>query len=180
MKKLIISYSFTGNNKMLSQSVAKELAADIIEVTELKERTIKTIIIDIMFNREPNINPIPNDLKDYDIVILNGPIWMGKVASPLCSYFKYISNAKCDYAFFSISGGAYNKNTNLEKDIRKKAKRDAIAVVDIHLADYLTDEDKKSSDDKVKDKLKSKDLDEITKKVSKALIEKFSCIGSGR
>lgn len=80
MKILAISYSLTGNNEALAKSVARELAAEHLKITEPKSRTIGSIVIDMIFNRTPQVQPMPDRLGHYDLILFFAPIWMGQVA----------------------------------------------------------------------------------------------------
>jgi flavodoxin len=112
MKTLIVSYSLSGNNEALANSLTKSLNAEHITVTEPKHRSMGTIAFDVMLNRTPHVKPEHIDLAGYDLVIFLAPVWMGQVASPLRAYFKEYKNIIGNYAFVSISGGAEGPNPN--------------------------------------------------------------------
>lgn len=77
MKIIIISYSYTGNNDALAESIAKELSAKHFKVS--KSMTMRTIITDMIFSRTPKVQPAPDILGEYDLVFLFGPVWMGQM-----------------------------------------------------------------------------------------------------
>ncbi|MDF2536881.1 MAG: hypothetical protein K0R18_3043 [Bacillales bacterium] len=106
MKIVVISYSFTGNNEALASSVAEEFAVEHIKIKETKQRTGGSIILDIIFNRTPKVQPTVDSLENVDLILFFGPIWMGQVATPLRAYLKHLKTNPCKYAFISISGGA--------------------------------------------------------------------------
>ena len=78
----IISYSLTGNNEALAVVIAAEFTAEHIKITESKPRTMGTIVLDMLFNRTPQVNPIVDKTEDNDLVLFMGPVWMGQVATP--------------------------------------------------------------------------------------------------
>ena len=137
MKTLVVSFSFTGNNKALSQCVAKELGAEHINISESKPRKMGTIVFDILLNRTPKVQPVPDTLEKYDLVVLFGPIWMGKVASPLRSYLKYLKQAPCQYAFVSLHAGAEGANSKIQEELNKRVGKKPLAVVDLHISSLL-------------------------------------------
>ncbi|MCK4731406.1 MAG: flavodoxin family protein, partial [Methanophagales archaeon] len=55
MKVTVISYSLTGNNEALAASIASEISAEHIRITESKPRTNVTIALDMLFNRTPKV-----------------------------------------------------------------------------------------------------------------------------
>ena len=137
MRIAVVSYSFTGNNGALAEAVAKTLSAEHIRITEPKPRKMSTILLDMIFNRTPKIQPSPTVLGKYDRIILMGPVWMGHAASPLRAYLKYLKANPQTYGFASISGGALNTNPKLADDLEKRAGAKPAAFVDLHIADLL-------------------------------------------
>jgi flavodoxin len=142
MKTIVISYSLTGNNSDLAKSVAGGFAAEHIKITEPKPRTMGTIVLDMIFKRTPKVQPIPNSLSNYDLILFFGPVWIGQVATPLRAYLKQLQKNPCPYAFISISGGADGPNLKLEGELQKRAGQKPIAVIDLHIADLLPIEPK--------------------------------------
>jgi hypothetical protein len=142
MKCGVFYYSLTGNNETLGISVANALSADCIKITEEKVRTNGTIISDMLFNKTPEIKPVPDCFKNYDFVLFIAPVWLGKVASPLRAYFKYIKKNPMKYAFASISGGALNDNPKLGADLEKRAGIKPAALMNLYISDLLPQDPK--------------------------------------
>lgn len=46
MRILIIYFSFSGNNRLLAEHLAKRIGCDICPIVEKKRRTMVTIILD--------------------------------------------------------------------------------------------------------------------------------------
>ena len=148
MKVIVISYSFTGNNEALASSIAAEFTAEHIKITESKPRTFGKIILDIIFNRTPPVNPIVDwhvlarQVEDNDLVLFVGPVWLGQVASPFRAYFKHLKaglgrTRTFQYAFISISGGALGPNFKLASELKKRVDQEPAALIDLHIADLL-------------------------------------------
>lgn len=146
MKRCIISYSYSGNNERLAEEIAKGLGIDHIKVKESKERKIGGIMMDLLFGRTPKVVPGTEALSIYDEVILAGPIWVQKAATPLRSYFKAIKKQGKPYSFISISGGALNRNPKLIKDLHKRAGKQIKCLKDLYIADLLQKQDVKMED----------------------------------
>lgn len=142
MKTIVISYSLTGNNKTLATSVAEALGAEHRIVTEDTPRTKITIMVDLLLNRTPEVQPSIDNLKDYDLVIFMGPVWMGQVATPLRAYFNQFRSCKGKYAFISISGGSDEGNPNLAGDLIKRIGKEPAALIDLHITDLMPAEPK--------------------------------------
>lgn len=63
-----------------------------------------TIILDMMFRREPKIEALEYSISNYDHVILVTPIWDSTVANPLKSLIKREKDALENYSFISFCG----------------------------------------------------------------------------
>jgi multimeric flavodoxin WrbA len=162
MKIAIVSYSLTGNNEALAASVAKELAVKHIKITEAKHRSMFTTILDMVFNRIPKVNPGFDCLKEYELILFFGPVWMGKVATPLRRYLQEMKTNSCTYGFISISGGADGINPDLEQELSNRAGASPVVLVDLHIADILAFNTKPSRKDTSAYKIKQEDIKKLT------------------
>lgn len=162
MNITVISYSFTGNNEALASSIAKELSARHIKISELKTRTMGTIILDMIFNRIPQVQPTPGELGGYDLILFLGPVWMGHVAAPLRSYLRHLKKNPVNYAFISISGGADAGNLKLADDLEKRAGTKPAALIDLHIADLLPASRKPDRKDTSSYHINNEDIKKLT------------------
>ena len=137
MNIAIVSYSYTGNNDMFAACVARDLLATHIKITTQKPLTMRNIILDIIFTRTPKVQPYPNSLKQYDLVLFFAPIWMGHIASPLRAYLHYLKSNPQAYGFFSISGGAAGENPKLFAELLKRTGIKPVIVLDLHIKDLI-------------------------------------------
>lgn len=142
MKAMVISYSLTGNNEALAASLAVSLAAEHARVTEARPRTMGAILLDMLFNRTPLIEMPEGSMECHDLVVFVGPVWMGRIASPLRACFGRLGPKIGRYAFVSISGGADGPNPGLADELRKRLKKEPVSVVDMHVADLLPEDPK--------------------------------------
>ena len=165
MKILVISYSLTGNNEALAKSIAKELAAEHIKVTEPKPRTTGTIILDTIFNRTPQVEPPAVELGNKDLIIFVGPVWLGQVATPLRAYLKRSNDRSTQYAFVSISGGALGLNPKLAGELKKRVGKEPAALINLFIADLLPPSPKPTSKETSAYRLNDKDIKNLTKTV---------------
>lgn len=177
MKTVVISYSLTGNNEALAQSVADALTAEHIKIAEQTKRTTGTIILDMILNRAPKVQPAPDILGKYDQILFVGPVWMGQAASPLRRYFRHIRENPRRYAFISISGGALNTNPKLAEDIKKRTGAEPVVIVDQHITDLLPQEAKPAMKETSAYKVSSEDLKKLTGVILKTAGEKLKNAG---
>jgi len=88
-KDLVIYYSNTGNNKYLANRIAGSLAC---EITEIRPRlnAFPLLLLFSSLKRSFGIKALKPNPGEYERIILCGPVWMGKLISPLRDFlFKY-------------------------------------------------------------------------------------------
>lgn len=137
MNTIVLSYSYTGNNRLLAAGVAQQLGARHIQIVEDRTRSELTIMLDMMFNRTPAVQPSPDILDGYDRVVFVAPVWMGKIASPIRPYLRRLKQYPAGYAFLSISGGADGPNPKLESELISRTGTKPEILRNLHIADLL-------------------------------------------
>jgi hypothetical protein len=142
MKTVVISYSYTGNNEDLSSRFAKEIGAEHIHVTETKQRTMGTIVLDTLFNRNPKISMSNDGVSGDGFVIFFSPVWLGQIASPMKTVMKQLKDKGFKYGFISLTGGADGPgcNDNVPSQLKKQMGREPEFVLDLYKADLLPEE----------------------------------------
>ena len=162
MKIAVLSYSFTGNNEILAESVAKELSAKHIKISPKKTLKMGGIILDMLFFRTPKVEPSPDILKQYDFILFFAPIWMGQVASPLRAYFNELKQHPKQYGFLSISGGADGGNPKLSKELLKRTGKQPMILVDQHISDLFSSNNTTTRKDTSAYKINEADVKKLT------------------
>lgn len=147
MNIAIVSYSYTGNNEMFAACVAKDLSATHIKITTQKPMTMGSIILDMVFTRTPKVQPVPDSLKQYDLVLFFAPVWMGHIASPLRTYWDYLKSNPQAHGFFSISGGADGENPKLLAELLKRTGTKPAIMLDQHIKDFIPQNSKTTRND---------------------------------
>ena len=98
MKRAIIYYSLSGNTKEAAEYIAEKLSIDLyrIELTKpMADKKWKQFLIGGMqssFGMAPKIKGVPENIDQYDEIIIGTPIWAGKAASPINSILKNASS----------------------------------------------------------------------------------------
>ena len=133
MKTLIVYYSYMQDNESIAKELQQQLGgADILKIEEMESRTAFTVFLDNLFNRTPNIkeNKIPFSI--YDNFIFVGPIWAGKIASPIKTFMFQKSNLIKRYSFISVySELISNQKKKITEQLRKLLKRDPEIVTEL-------------------------------------------------
>jgi len=87
-KTLVIYYSRTGNTKLISETIAKEMGADIVEIKEVNLDRLGFWGFagagwDAFLDNHSEITPRKIQLQEYDTVIIASPIWSWHFATPI-------------------------------------------------------------------------------------------------
>jgi len=102
-KILIVYYSRTKNNQFIAEKLANAFNADM-EVIRPRIQLFPFLLILTSLGKSIGIKRIKADLKDYDRIVLLGPIWFGMLVSPLKTFLKtYYSKIQSLY-FISCCG----------------------------------------------------------------------------
>lgn len=142
MKTLIIYYSFSRNNEFLAQELQKRLDCDIQKIVELKKRTGFTILLDLIFKRNPKIKRFDFDLKQYDQFILAAPIWDGKIATPLRSFIEMEKDNFKEYSFITVCTGPDGQDKKITDELLQLIQKRPRAVMQLRINDLLPPERK--------------------------------------
>ncbi len=94
MKSLVIFYSLQGNTKLMAESIAGAVNADILELKQKKVISKKGFMKyfwgakAIMMKETPELIPVEKNFQDYDLLFIGTPVWASTYAPALNSYFK--------------------------------------------------------------------------------------------
>jgi len=113
MKILTVVYSLSGNNKRLANYLKENTNCEIFEIKTNKKMGFFAFLKGLIFKKTPKLEEYKLDLKSYDKVIFVSPIWFGKLAFPLKSFFINEKSNIQNYSFLSIClGGQKDKIKN--------------------------------------------------------------------
>lgn len=135
MKRAIIYYSLSDNTKEAAEYLAEKLQADTyrIELTKpMPDKMWKQMLTGGMqssFGMTPQIKGEPDNVDEYDEIIIGTPIWAGKAAAPMNSLLKHDEIADKVVAVFTFSGGGDNEKciSNLSKKLKNMRRSVALA-----------------------------------------------------
>jgi flavodoxin len=108
VRTLIAFYSMSGNTRVVANEIRSAIDADIEEIVEPRLRHgiggAARALFDNVFRREPPIAPANHDPSDYDVLLLGGPVWAGRMAAPVRTYAKQYARSARRVAFFCTEG----------------------------------------------------------------------------
>ncbi len=125
MKAIIIYYSLDGNVKLLSETIAAQIGADIIPLKLKKEIRNDSFMKyfwggkQVVMKEIPELEPIDLNLANYDLVILGTPVWAGSYTPALRSFLEQVDLSGKKVALFcSHEGGIGLTINNLKNKLR--------------------------------------------------------------
>jgi len=108
-KILVVYYSKTGHTRKIAQDIAKQIDADLEEITDQKKRTgLLGFILggrDALTGKKTKISEIRKNPAEYGLVILGGPIWAGSITPAVRTYINQYKDSLPPVASFFSSGG---------------------------------------------------------------------------
>ncbi|APU72339.1 flavodoxin [Companilactobacillus crustorum] len=113
MKTMILYYSWSGTTAQAADLIQKATDGDVISLKvdddTFSNDMYKTSDIAKQQRKSGNlpelINKMPN-FKDYDLVLIGGPVWNGLVSTPVQALLKQISDFKGTVVPFYTSAGS--------------------------------------------------------------------------
>lgn len=136
MKRAIIYYSLSDNTKEAAEYLANKLNIDVFRIELVKPMPKdfkKQILVGGMqssFGMTPKISGVPENIGDYEDIIIGTPIWAGKVASPINTLLKKYNVADKVTSVFTFSGGGDNDKCILDLAGRLKNMKANVALAD--------------------------------------------------
>lgn len=111
MKTLVIFYSLEGNTKYISEIIAKELHADLLELKTKKSYPtsgFKKYFCggrSVLMKEEPELINENIDLSSYENIVLGTPIWAGVHAAAYNTFIKKYKFTGKNIALFACHRG---------------------------------------------------------------------------
>jgi len=132
MKTAIVYYSMHGNVRYVSEKVAKELGADLIELIPVKAYPDKGAMqflwggSAVTFKKKPDLEPYTFNASDYDLVIIGTPVWASSFTPPLRTFFENNDLTGKKIAVIATSAGG-NSSKCIEA-VKAAAKTETLAA----------------------------------------------------
>lgn len=144
MNTIVIYYSFTGNNATLAAELVQRLHCECFRITEFRRRTGLTILLDLLFKRQPRLRPAERDLRQYDQVVLVAPVWGGKLATPMAAFIEREKANFRAYSFLTICTGPSGQLEKIGAQLLGLAGQPPLALAELRVNDLLPPEHRNS------------------------------------
>lgn len=96
LKVLVVYYSSAGHTRTIAEQVARAASADIEELRGIGEPAGTGTphylwnLRRLLLSQKPALAPLQHDARDYDLVILGSPVWLGAFSPFLRSYIRTV------------------------------------------------------------------------------------------
>jgi len=125
MKKIVIFYSLEGNTRLVAESMAKAIDADLLELKpkqEIKSKGFMKYVWGgktVMMKSKPDLFPIDKNVDEYDAVFIGTPVWFWTYAPALNTFFAEYSLLNKKIGLFCCHGGGKGRIFNKMKEALK-------------------------------------------------------------
>jgi flavodoxin len=133
LKTLVIYYSQSGTTKAAAETVAKDMGADVEQITDAESRNgilgfIKSGY-QAMSGKASKIGAITSKIEDYDLVVIGTPIWAGRTSAPVNAFMSGFGDKIKAYAIIMTRGNHKNDYAPATEIFVSKCKKSALAFV---------------------------------------------------
>lgn len=169
----ILSYSYTGNNEALAESVARELEAKHIKVTVRKPVTMGSIVLDVLFSRIPKIQPDPDSLRNYDLILFFRARLDGQGGLPAPGVSKRAETGSETIRLFIHQRRGRRQKPKLSNELLRRTGKQPVILVDQHIADLLSSNDSTTRKETSAYRLNEEDVNRLTKVAVERIKQSF-------
>lgn len=137
---LVAFYSMSGHTRRIAIEMKDAIGAEIEEIRELRPRQgffgVLRALFDSVLRRKPAIQRIERNPVNFDVLVIGGPVWAGRIASPARSYAHAYGPSASKVAFFCTEGGRGGATAFTE--LQEICQRKPVATLEID-AQHLDD-----------------------------------------
>lgn len=106
---LVAYYSFRGHTQRLAEALAARLGADLEPIADGVDRSgflggLRSAI-EAVLGTAPRIAAGVHPVRDYELLVVGSPVWVGRPASPVRSFLRRHAGQLPPLALFCTMGG---------------------------------------------------------------------------
>ena len=121
-KNLVVYYSYEGSTRLIAQTIAQTMDADVLECKPAKDIQSKGIMKyvwggrQVIFKKRPYLESFDTNPMDYEVIIIGTPVWAFDYAPAIRSFVSQANLTKKKIGLFCCHEGAIGKTLeNLKK-----------------------------------------------------------------
>lgn len=123
---LVVYYSFEGSTRLIAQTIATALDADILECRPIKDISSKGLMKyvwggrQVVFKKRPQLEPLEKNPTEYETIIIGTPVWAFTYAPAIRTFLSEVTLHQKKIAVFCCHEGAKgNTLEHLEEALSK-------------------------------------------------------------
>jgi flavodoxin len=122
-KNLVVYYSYEGSTRVIAQTIAGVLDADVIECKSLKDISSKGFMKyiwggrQVIFKQHPLLETFEKNPDDYDMVIIGTPVWVFTYAPAIRSFLSKVNLKNKKIGLFCCHEGQKGKTLDNLKNV---------------------------------------------------------------
>ncbi|NHJ88022.1 MAG: flavodoxin [Asgard group archaeon] len=127
MKSLVIYYSKTGNTKLIAETIASEIKAELLELNPEKDKLASKGFMlyfkggyQSMTKKKIKLATIETNFDDYDLIFLGTPVWAWRLNPVVRSFLKSYNFTGKKFGLFCCCAGSGTKILAEMKNILKE------------------------------------------------------------
>jgi len=122
-KNLVVFYSYEGSTKIIAQTIAEVLNADMLECKPLKDIGFKGFMKyiwggrQVIFKQRPRLETFEKNPEDYTIIIIGTPVWAFNYAPAIRTFLSRVMLKNKKIGLFCCHEGAKGKTLDNLKEV---------------------------------------------------------------
>ena len=126
-KILVVYYSLTGNTKLIAETIAESINADILALKPVKELNPESGMrffwggAQSTMKKKPKLKEFDINPIDYELIILGTPVWAWKFSPPIRSFLSKFDLSGKNVALWTCNAGDGVKAMKLLTEALKDA-----------------------------------------------------------
>jgi flavodoxin len=135
-RTLVAFYSMSGSTRAIANEIRDRVHAHVEEIAEPRRRRglagMARGLLDTLLQRPAEIRAASKDPAQYDLLLLGGPVWAGRMAGPVRAYASRYGSRAAHVAFFCTEAGTDAETAF--RDLRQLCAQapEATLAVDLH------------------------------------------------
>ncbi len=124
-KVLVAFFSLTGSTRLIGKTIAKELGADVLEITPAQQYPLRGLGKYLhgggqaVMGATPLLEPASVNISDYDLYVVGTPVWAGRIAPPVRTFLMGLALGGKKVAYFSTFLGTEGQSLKEMAEISK-------------------------------------------------------------
>ena len=137
-KNLVVYYSFEGSTRLLAETIAQVLNADILECKLIKDLGSKGFSKyfwggrQVIMKKKPKLVDFSINPNNYDVIIIGTPVWASNYTPAIRSFLNQVSIKDKKIGLFCCHDGGMGKTLdNLKKELSDNTIIDEIDFLNV-------------------------------------------------